>query len=751
MASTANSISSRKWEPIALVILFLIVAISRFKFWEITFWEWDEFLYAEALRQFNVWEHRPPPPGSIGFVAVTRGFNHFLHSDLKALVFPNVLFGSLLVFPLYFFYRYLSSRRVALLATLLTLSNAVVWYFSETGFADVTALFWVTVSLALLYRYEDNRSFYMGMLTLGVAIGIRHQNVTFGILLVPVLLWLKWRRGEMKAATVGLALLAAVCLVWFVPLVQSAGGLSSYVKLLRLQGEQTAEGDTGYLNVRHQMSLYYFLKIKFALMWGSRPFAIWLMRLTALGMAVYLWRGHRKAFLLLMLGFLPWILVDILQVNMNYPKYSMSTVVLVSFFVVYGLLELWPRFAVWHKLLAPATVLGLALFSVHWTLPVVRHLHTVKSPPVQLFDYIREHLNPKTDVVVADPQVRILPPYFRLPNFVFISQYDLDKSKIEAIQNMNWYYIGTSTSSFVPQVKFYADDRIQQFGATLFKLELARTDVLYPNDYDWKPLAGGIYWYLYYPEARCFLKNNGRAKVLSLESSLLPPGEHALPMRLELDGRPLLETEIPPHGWLSPIFLLKEPRVGLISTLTIKSSPPRPEDALVINAVHWLDVEPASVPETQVIDFTAGDKPLLLSGWSEPDNDGQVTFTWSNNRVSTLGVRLRPRGIYELSFRAHPAVNAQEPSQRQAVTICLDDICSPELELVNAGWQTYTRLIIAPPKRVDENAVLSFRYRFTSQPPHGGEHPDIRALGVAFDYVKLTWLGTDLSKTSHYK
>jgi hypothetical protein len=746
MTENTNSGSSRRWELITLLILFAIVAISRFTCWEISFWEWDEYQYANALYHFNVWQHSPHPPGYPGYVALTRCFNYFLHSDVKALALTNAFFGSLFVFPLYFLYRQFSSYKVALGAAALALFNPIIWYESETGYSDMTSLFWVITSLALLYQYESNRRFYFGMLSMGIAMSIRPQNVWFGILLVPLFLWRKLRRGEIKPAGIGLGLLVAMCLAWFVPLVHSAGGLQRYMELMRVYGAATGL-DPGYLNLRHEISLYSYIKTKFALTWGSRPFALWMLRLTVLGMLVHLWRGHRKAFVLLMLGFLPMILLDFLFLYIYVPKYNMPTVVLVSFFVVYGLFELLPRYPVWGKFLAPALVLSFTVFAAQWTLPAVRHIHTIKSPPVQLFDYIREHLDPKKDAIVFDPRIKPLVPH-HLPGFVTISRSDLDRS-IETIRDMNWYYVGSYEPGIDPQVWYYLDnDRLRTFRVMYTDMQMTRMDILYCSEFNLEMVGNIAYRKLLKPEGHYYLRNSGRPQIFNFESALFPPGKHALPVRLELDGQPLMSTTVEPNARFDPFFLLKKPRnkARPFSTITIKTSPQQPGDTLRIDALGLYDIEPAPVSQTQIIDFTPADMPALVAGWSRPETMGETTMTWSEGNSSVLRVPMQPKSIYELSFRALPITRKDAPSLLQAVTVCLDNLCSPELELVNGEWQTHTRLILTPDQLADGGANLTFRYRFTHSSSADGS-PDTRALGVAFDYVKLVRLGTRLGRT----
>lgn len=727
----------------ALLVIFGVVAVSRCLFAERSFWEWDDIMFANALHRFNLQEHVPHPPGYPLFIGMGRLLNFFLHDDLKSLVFINVFFGSLLIFPLYFFYRYFASTLVALWAAILSLFNWVVWVYSETALSDLTSLFWVFTSLAFLYRYEENRYFLPGMISMGIAIGFSPQKALFGVLLLPLLLWWKVRSGARRCAATGLAGLVGTCLAWVVPLILASGGPAAYWDVLKRHGRESAAYIPGYMLLRDRMSFADFVTTKFISMWGDAYFALLILGLVILGIVRY--GPHRRpgTIRLLAATFIPWMVVDFFSLNLYYPRYQMYTILLSTLFAAYGLLTLWPRYPAWRNLFAPVLLAGVAMFSGVWAFSVVHYLHTQDSVPVRLFDYIRRHLNPKTDVLICDPRLGLFPHQY-LPDFALIYQDGVDeKTELAGVRDKNWYYIGNPAPGAEYPVAFRVENDRAQRIAVYNELALGRINVLFSKDFKFDLGADTAVYRLTTPAAHCYLKNTGRTKVLSIESVLTTGAPESIEVGLDLNGTRLYAST-QSNGRFDRFFVLSPPPEPHSSTgvLTFRLNPCAQGTGLAVQALHWLDIELNPQALVQRIDFNSGDEVLMVAGWSQPETDGAATFAWSDGDYSTLKVSVQPRGVYELTFRAYPVARDDTRGPPQAVSICLGGVCGPEIELTGEDWQTYTLLLLAP--AAERDPALTFRYRFTYSPTFPDGSREERALGVAFDYVALKYLGTRL-------
>src|SRR5437763_5576158 len=76
------------WREIAGAI---VVLVSRLLTMPKTFWENDEFLFAEAVRSFDPSRYHPHPPGYPLYVLLGKLFNAFLHDPFLSLVALGVV------------------------------------------------------------------------------------------------------------------------------------------------------------------------------------------------------------------------------------------------------------------------------------------------------------------------------------------------------------------------------------------------------------------------------------------------------------------------------------------------------------------------------------------------------------------------------------------------------------------------------------------------------------------------------------
>ncbi|MBI1746721.1 MAG: hypothetical protein HYR55_09055 [Acidobacteria bacterium] len=598
MKVTTQTDASRRQLWAGLLVLFVLVAISRSLYWETSFWEWDEVLFARALHNFNLFVHSPHPPGYPVYVAITRVAKFFLQSDVRALVFTNVFFGSLLVIPTYFLYCLFLRPQAAWWATGFSLANPIIWIYSETGFSDMTALFWIITSLALLFRYESHRLFYLGMISFGIAVGIRPQHALFGAIFVPVLLGIKVWRAEAGAAWKGLLLLAATIAAWLVPLVVLAGGLSPYIELLRAHAADTH--DPGYLVLRHQMSAAVFVKTKFALMWGSDVLGAALMGLSVLGVVLFAVHAPIRALMLLLVTFLPWALLDFLWLHLYYPRYTMPSIILLNLFAVFGVFELWPRRPWWEKTAAPVIVFVLALTALNWALPVVDHLHKFKSSPVQMVEFVRRNLDPKQDALLCAPGGERLLSY-HLPEFLIVPRIEVNESKMAKLQGMNWYYIGLPEPGMKSEVEYHlANESLRRIAGPLVDIALIKMEVLYGQELRWKDVDGKTAFEMQRPEAHCYIKDRGRPRVISFEIIPSPVCPPSAKVSFELNGE-LLDSGPIGKGRLKKVFTLapKADASNTYHTLTLRTSWTKPGTGLTITALRCHDLDPIAQAPAQ--------------------------------------------------------------------------------------------------------------------------------------------------------
>src|SRR5437870_13879394 len=89
----------------ALIAAAVVAAGSRFLARGHSMWDWDEALLCLGVRDYNVVQHHPHPPGYPLFIAAAKLVRLVVHSDLLALQIVVMLSGAALLPLLVFFAR----------------------------------------------------------------------------------------------------------------------------------------------------------------------------------------------------------------------------------------------------------------------------------------------------------------------------------------------------------------------------------------------------------------------------------------------------------------------------------------------------------------------------------------------------------------------------------------------------------------------------------------------------------------------
>ena len=231
MQSQRNGGEALKRQDLLLCVLaFALTAASRLPFRSHILYSWDSVNYAFGMRHFNVLTEQPQPPGYIVYAWLARLVDTLTHDANAAMVWISVAAGALATVALYLLGRRLFGRTAGLAAAVLLATSPLFWFYGEIALPHTLDAALILTYLWLLWRV---RSGELGMIwpatvVLAIAGGIRPQTLVF---LLPVTVFAVWRAGWRRL--LGAALLGALlCLAWFLPLVDSAGGLRPYLSKL---------------------------------------------------------------------------------------------------------------------------------------------------------------------------------------------------------------------------------------------------------------------------------------------------------------------------------------------------------------------------------------------------------------------------------------------------------------------------------------------------------------------------------------
>ena len=210
-----------------------VVAVTRWFALSKTLWDWDEALFALALRDYDVTLHHPHPPGFPLFIGVAKLIPLDAFHALQCVTFV----ASLFVFPAaYWLARELKMTPFAATAAGVLLAFFPnVWLYGGTAFSDVPSLVLVLVACALLLR----GNVVAGAVVLAIACGFRPQNLLIGF--VPAILALK---AQPRKAIMGALIAAVIIIASYGTAAKLSGGWNAYRDALAKHERYIRETDS---------------------------------------------------------------------------------------------------------------------------------------------------------------------------------------------------------------------------------------------------------------------------------------------------------------------------------------------------------------------------------------------------------------------------------------------------------------------------------------------------------------------------
>ncbi len=213
------------------IVLALVTLVFRIPFVGQTLNHWDSVNHALALTSFNVAAHRPQPPGYILYIGIARLVNFIFTDAQTALVVVSILASALAVAFLFLLGTQIASRGIGFIAALLFLTSPPFWFDGEVALPYVVEGCASVVLSYLLYRVMrgEKQLAPLAAVVFAIAIGLRQQMALF---FAPLVIYVFWKY-TWRVWLESLAWFTLVCLLWFVPLMASAGGIGAYFAALR--------------------------------------------------------------------------------------------------------------------------------------------------------------------------------------------------------------------------------------------------------------------------------------------------------------------------------------------------------------------------------------------------------------------------------------------------------------------------------------------------------------------------------------
>lgn len=356
----------------------------------------DSVNFLLGVREFNIADHRPHPPGYPIFIALGKISTTVLAQEVvqdsvrngsQALAVWGALFGALAILPLFLFFRSLElTDRRAVAATALTVTCPLFWFTAARPMSDIPGLVAGLSAQALIITafrrsdQQDPRRLLIGALAAGIAIGFRSQNAW---LTIPLLIWVtaatRPPRGVLVQVigifTLGLAL-------WAVFLLHASGGLHGYLDAVRAQGyEDLAAANILATNLTPARFLEGLVQT-FAYPWAETALAAATMAFTFVGAGVMMTRSRDGAWLLAA-SVVPYGIFHLLFQESVHTRYALPLVPAVAYLAVRGLDFLGDR-------AMPSAVAGLSLAGVLIAVPPAAAYARAGTPVSQAINDIRD-------------------------------------------------------------------------------------------------------------------------------------------------------------------------------------------------------------------------------------------------------------------------------------------------------------------------------------------------------------------------
>ena len=389
-------------QRILLWSIGLAIALSRIPAVSRTIWDWDEALFALALRDYDVTLHHPHPPGFPLFIALANLFRPFASSDFRALQSVTFLSGVLLFPAMFLLGRALRMRFGAALASATILPFLPnVWFFGGTAFSDVPALAAEIGAVGYLFRSRatGRRDYFIGSILLGCAIAFRPQNVIIGA--YPWLAATAVRFRERKSDLFGgAAAVIAVVVLSYGGAAIASGSWIDYVNAIRGHQRWVANVDS-YRNPGRPplRDLVYAFAVD---PYHAGKVSMIMAAFAALGLMTLRRRGLEALLTFGPFFLFAWLMLD----SMGMSRLSIGYMPLLALLAGGGIYFVscagasmvgsTPAVRGVLQMLFVAMVVGRL---AQWMAPVFREVRESDSPPVQSVNWIRQHLDPKSATI----------------------------------------------------------------------------------------------------------------------------------------------------------------------------------------------------------------------------------------------------------------------------------------------------------------------------------------------------------------
>jgi hypothetical protein len=361
----------------------VLVLVSRILTAPRTPWENDEFLFAEAVRNFDPSRYHPHPPGFPLLVLIGKVFAWFIHDPWRALVVFSIVAAPIgFVAIARAFRNWIGDPNLAVCAALIYYFSASMLVHGTLALSDGPAMMFFGLALFAISSPHDadhdRNAIAIGIWT-SATIGTRPQLlIPIAPMLIIALLQMRTMR-QRAACVIAFGLFSAM---WFLPLVDAAGGFEATRLYETKQAAYVAAHDATISRGGRSIAQ---LVVRFLFHpWGTKYVTLPLFACVFLGIAAFVRLVRRDKFRSTLLPLVVFTVVQLIfELGWMDPadaaRYSLPIMILIALLAVLGLDVVKRSVKIDATPVIVTAIFAIATLAYVW--PLVGARTKVASPP----------------------------------------------------------------------------------------------------------------------------------------------------------------------------------------------------------------------------------------------------------------------------------------------------------------------------------------------------------------------------------
>ena len=379
-----------KARPLGLAVALAVVFLAfHLPYFPQSLEDLDSVNFALGVRDYDVGQHQPHPPGYPFYVLIAKGLRVFTGSELSALSLLSMLAGAIGVVAMAALARRVIGAEPALWAALMAMTSPLYWFTAARPLSDMAGLAAAVGIQVLTLASTSARQLCVAAFCAALATGLRSQVAWLTLPLIvaqafkPAIAGLKPGAASGRIAALAGALLAftAGVLAWLIPLVMITGGPRAYWAVLSFQGAADVTNIQILLTHHSPRDIADALYYAFIAPWATWPIAVVVLLLATLGFVALAWRSFRML-ATIAAAFGPYFVFDLLFQETFTSRYALPLVIPVALLAGTGAMLLpWRSGAI--------VAIAVAMASAHAGGTSVAAFAREKAPAFRLLDDMR--------------------------------------------------------------------------------------------------------------------------------------------------------------------------------------------------------------------------------------------------------------------------------------------------------------------------------------------------------------------------